>query len=325
MLAVVTGAEGFLGCNLVRGLLSRGIPTRAMVFAGTEAIDGLDLEVVRGDVLDVATLESAFDGADWIFHCAAVVSIAGSQQGLVERINIDGVRNVVRAAIANGAKRLIHVSSIHSLDPEPDDEPIDEARALVHGKHHSAYALSKAAGEKEVLAGVEAGLDAVIVNPAGLFGPNDFGPSLFGKTLLWLRQGKLPALINGGYNFVDARDVAAAAINAIERGRCGERYLLGGHISSVRDLSNVVAELTGRRGPRLTVPRWVGLATAPVVEWFSARAGVEPIYTTEAVRILGDNPRISLEKSRTELGHDPRPMQETLRDTIAFFESTGMV
>ncbi|MAE69319.1 MAG: NAD-dependent epimerase [Gemmatimonadetes bacterium] len=325
MLAVVTGAEGFLGCNLVRELLGRGIPTRAMVFAGTEAIDGLDLEVVRGDVLDSASLESAFDGAELIFHCAAVVSIAGNQGGLVERINIGGVRNVVRAAMARSVKRLVHVSSVHSLVPDPDDEPIDEGRALVHGTQHSAYALSKAAGEREVLAGVEAGLDAVIVNPSGLFGPNDFGPSLFGRTLLWLRQGKLPALIDGAYNFVDARDVATSAVDASERGRRGERYLLGGHVSSVLDLSNAVAELTGGRGARLAVPRWVALATAPAVEWLSARIGVEPIYTSEAVRILGDNPRISLEKSRAELGHDPRPMQETIRDTIAFFESAGMV
>ena len=325
MTAVVTGAGGFVGGNLVRALLDDGQSVRAGVFQGPGGLEGLDVELVQVDVLDVDSLVAAFTGADVVYHCAAAISIMGGQGGRVESINIQGTKNVVDACLTAEVGRLVHFSSVHALDPLPADENIDEDRALALGDNFPAYTRSKAGGEMAVLAGVERGLDAVILNPSGIIGPYDFKPSLLGQTLMQLHRRSLPALVDGAYDFVDVRDVVQSAIVASTRGISGQRYLVSGHWSSVQDLALAAEAATGKRAPRMVTPLWVARWTAPLFEAFSALTGTRPLYTRESVQVLADNARFDIARSRETLGHTPRPLKETMVDTYAWLEDAGML
>jgi dihydroflavonol-4-reductase len=319
MKITVTGAAGFFGGNLVRALIREGHDVRAVVRKSTAGIEGLPVEVFRGNVCDMEDMSAAFAGADVVFHCAAVVSIQGSLGGRVERVNVEGVQNVVRAALACGVKKYVHISSVHALDPAPHDAPIRETRQLCGGQsHHPAYARSKANGERAVLAGVAQGLDGCILNPSGMMGPYDFVPSPIGEALQQMRDGQIPALVNGGYNWVDVRDVVQSAIQAMTKGRAGERYLVTGRSTSVRELAEVAGQVTGRKPPIFTCPLWVAQLVAPVLVWLSKLFGVAPLFTPESLQVLGDNDDFDHSKAASELGHAPRPLIDTLTDTYAW-------
>ena len=325
MTAVVTGAGGFVGGNLVRALLDDGQTVRAGILQDPGGLEGLEVDLVQLDVLDMDSLVSAFQGADVVYHCAAAISIMGGQGGRVESINIQGTENVVEACLTAGVGRLVHFSSVHALDPMPADETIDEDRALALGDHFPAYTRSKAGGEMAVLAGVERGLDAVILNPSGILGPYDFKPSLLGQTLMQLYRRSLPALVDGAYDFVDVRDVVQSAIVASTRGTSGQRYLLSGHWSSVQDLALAAEAATGKRAPRMVTPLWVARWTAPLFEMFSALTGTRPLYTRESVQVLADNAQFDISRARADLGHEPRPLKDSMVDTYAWMEEAGML
>ena len=186
MTVVVTGASGHVGANLVRALLDQGRTVRALVHRDRRGIEGLDVEIAQGDVRDQASLERVFAGAEVVYHCAACVSIQRSEGPLVEACNVGGPRNVVEACLRTGVRRLIHFSSVHAFQQHPLDEPLDETRAQVtadraNGSHHvSPYDRSKAAGEREVRAGIARGLDAVILNPTAVIGPHGTQVDHFG-------------------------------------------------------------------------------------------------------------------------------------------------
>jgi dihydroflavonol-4-reductase len=327
MKIAVTGGAGFLGGNLVRALLARGDKVRVLVREDRTGIDGLGVEEMPGDVRNLTDLQACFQGVDAVFHCAAVVSIQGSQGGWVEEVNIGGPKNVVQACLDQGVKKLVHFSSVHALDPRPQDEPIDETRALCSPDelHHPAYARSKAAGEREIMAGVAKGLDACILNPSGMIGPFDFRPSPLGEALIQMHQRSLPGLVNGGYNWVDVRDVVNSAIIALEKGRPGERYLVTGHSTSVRVLAEEAQAVTGKKPPIFTSPLWLAKVSAPLLEGWAKFRKQPPLYTRESVQVLGDNDDFVCEKAKAELGHSPRPLSESLKDTYGWFEEAGLI
>jgi dihydroflavonol-4-reductase len=319
---VVTGAAGHLGANLVRRLLADGHRVRALVRADTRGIDGLPVDRVAGELLDPASLARAFAGADVVYHLAALISITGAQRGRVEAANVQGVRNVVDACLGAGVRRLVHFSSIHAFTPFPLAEALDERRGPALERGAAAYDRSKALGEREVLAGVARGLDAVIVNPTAVLGPHDYKPSRMGRVLLDLSRGRLPALVGGSFDWVDARDVCGGAVAAAERGRTGERYLLSGTCCPVADLARLVAEITGVPPPRLVLPQWLVLPATPLVALAARLAGTEPLFTRESLAALAAcNPRISHAKAAAALGYAPRPLRATLEDTLHWFEA----
>jgi dihydroflavonol-4-reductase len=324
MLTVVTGASGHIGGNLVRALLEQGRRLRVTVRQDTRAIDGLQVVRVPADVLDPASLRRAFEGAEVVFHLAAVISITGDPAGTMQQTNIDGVRNVVEACLACGVRRLIHFSSIHALSHRPEAEPIDETRSFADGDA-MAYDRTKAGGEQEVHRAVERGLDAVIVNPTAVIGPYDYKPSPVGQVLLDLYQRNFPALVAGGFDWVDVRDVVAGALAAEERGRTGERYLLSGKWASVADLARVVQEVTGVPAPRLVSPMWLARIGAPFVVAFNRVLGRRPLYTSSSLRALRCHRDVTSEKAKSELCYSSRPLRETVEDTIDWFESAGML
>ena len=319
----VTGASGHLGGNLVRALLDRGERVRVLVYRDVRALEGLDLDIVRGDILDPDSLRRGFAGVKLVYHAAARISITGDRTGLMRRTNVEGTRNVVEACLSSGVERLIHFSSIHAHSPHPADGTVDEARALALDEDVPVYDRSKARGEMEIARGIQDGLDAVIINPTGVIGPHDYKPSRMGQVLLDICRRKLPALIAGGYNWVDVRDVVSMALVAAAHGRSGEKYLASGEWVSIKDIALLAAQAAGCSVPRLVTPMWMGRVSAPVIAGWARLTGTRPLFTPEALHALRHHRRVSHRKAVAELGYRPRPIEETVGDTVEWFRENG--
>jgi dihydroflavonol-4-reductase len=325
MTIAITGATGHIGINLVQALITKNRPVRCVVHNYTKSIDGIDVEKIHGDLSDVESLVKAFTGADVVYHLAATISLSMSDWPRVEKINVGGTRNVVEACRRAKVKRLVHFSSIHALTQEPFTVPVDEERPLNHSKSLPPYDRSKAAAEKVVQEGIAQGLDAVIVNPTAVMGPCDFLPSHLGAAILGIARRELPALVTGGFDWVDVRDVAAGAILAEEKGQTGRRYLLSGHWVSMCDMAALIQEITGVNTKKPVCPLWLAKAGAPIIQGMSKVSGKRPLYTGVSLKALKSNRNISHERAAKELGYDPRPFRDTLADTLSWFKSYGLL
>ena len=324
MKIAVTGANGHVGANLCRSLLAEGHQVRGLVHEHQDAIEGLDIEIVKGSVNDGDALRKLFKGADIVFHLAAVISIDGQKDKLLQ-VNYEGTKNLINIIRENGVKRLIHFSSIHALKHYPFDEPMDETRPLMT-EGPTWYEITKSRADKMVLEATKDGLDAVVLNPTAIVGPNDFKPSLVGTVLIRLYNNSLPALVPGGYNWVDVRDIVQGAIAAMDKGRKGERYILGGKWVSVKDLAITVENVTGKKVNKLTVPTGLARFGVPFIKAYAKITNQEPLYTGESLTTLVEvNKKINCKKAETELGYSSRELEVTIRDTINWFRQKGYI
>jgi dihydroflavonol-4-reductase len=287
------------------------------------SLAGLDVERIAGDVRELSDVQRALAGAELVFHLAAHISISAESDRMVDAVNVGGTENVVRACMDQGVRRLVHMSSVHALSAVPADQPIDEQRALVEGESALAYDRSKAAAERVVLSAVASGLDAVIVSPAAVFGRHDYGPSLQAESLLRMLRGPLPLTVVGAYNWVDVRDVVEGTLAAAERGRSGERYLLSGHTCTLRALAGHFARESGGFAKVITLPRWSLEIALPLVTLHARLTNKRPVYTRHALQIMASNCDFRCDKARRELGFSPRPLRETVADSVAFYRSAG--
>lgn len=321
---VVTGATGFIGGVLVRALADRGDRVRAVFHEGSGIFEKPGVEWVRGDVLDRDSMVAAFRDADVVFHLASIVSIDPRMADAMRAVNVAGPRNAVDAALECGVRRLIHFSSFRAFNQFPLDEVLDETRGRVSGLPRPAYDRSKALGEDEIRHGIERGLDAVILNPTGVLGPYDRGPTGVGQFFVDLQRRQVPMLIAGGFDCVDVRDVVQATLAAETRGRRGENYILGGRWHSVPELARLSAAVTGVRAPRFVCPVALARFWAPFqMAWDRLRAR-PPLYTPDALHhISRSNRRVSSAKAREELGFEPRPVTDSVRDAVRWFEDNG--
>lgn len=320
MTVVVTGAAGHLGSNLARLLIGRGQRVRAVDLRPAPSLAGLDVEFAQADVLDPSSLRGVFAGADVVFHLAARISIAGDPDGRVWATNVTGVRNVAEAALEMGVRRLVHCSSVHAFDlAAARGGVVDEAspRSLRPGL--PVYDRSKAAGETELRAVVARGLDAVVVNPTGVIGPCDFEPSRMGRFFQALRRRSLPALVAGAFDWVDVRDVALTLAAASEHGRTGESYLIPGQHATMRELALLAHEAAGAPVPGWTVPMAVARGWAWTRSAVSAPTA-SSLFTAESLHALASDPQVSGARARQELGHDPRPLRDTIGDLYRWFD-----
>jgi len=325
-LIAVTGASGHLGANLIRTLLERGERVRVLFHRDGRALEGLDLETVRGDILDPDSLRRTFEGAAIVYHLAARISIAGDRDGLVYRTNVEGTRNVVDACLECGVKRLVHFSSIHAFSGKPEDGIIDETGRLVPDHPGTVdYDRSKMLGELEVGRGIKDGLDAIIISPTGVIGPYDYKPSRMGQVLMDISRNRLPALIDGGYNWVDARDVIKLTLAASETAPSGAKYLASGDWGHFRDLSRIIGEVSGRPVTRRITPMWLGRLVAPVALGWARLTRSQPHFTPEALHALRSHRYVSHQKASSELGYESRPIEETIEDTLSWFKESGML
>ena len=328
-LVAVTGSTGHLGPCLIRQLLADGHKVRAFI-RGEKApasLQGLDVEVVRGDICQPSTLKPLVEGVERVYHLAALISIVGPMGGKVRAVNVHGARNVGEAALAAGVKRMVHVSSVHAFElgvgQNGKARTVDETHERSREETCPAYDASKAAGEVEIRKLVAKGLDAVIVHPSGVIGPFDFTPSRMGNVLLSLGNGRMPALLGGGFDWVDVRDVGRGIRAAAEQGRTGESYILSGNFASIPDLAHVAATVTGRSVPKLTMPLALANFFAPAAEAAAKLFRQEPLYTEESLMALRSDVRFDRSKAGAELNYQPRPLSETLRDVYAWFAGHG--
>ncbi len=317
----VTGATGHIGNVLVRKLLRRGARVRALILPGEEAtpLDGLAVEKIEGDVLDSQVLQEALEGVDVIYHLAGVISILPGEDPLVWRVNVEGTRNVLAAARRAGVRRLVYTSSIHALKRVPHGVVIDESLPFDPGNPYGVYDRSKAAASLEVWRAAQEGLDTVIVCPTGVIGPYDYRRSEMGEVIRSALRGGVQPYVDGAYDFVDVRDVAEGVILAGERGRRGERYILSGQRISIRYLLETVREITGLRFPTVRVPMPLARLFARLGPLYSRWRGSKPRFTPYSIEVLQSNALISHAKATRELGYRPRPLFESLSDTVRWF------
>jgi dihydroflavonol-4-reductase len=238
-------------------------------------------------------------------------------------VNIGGTQNVIRACRECSVERLIHCSSIEALADHNPRRVTDEDNPLAGLEETTLYGWTKAEAERLVLQAAADGLDAVILSPTAILGPHDYKPSHLGKSLLDLYHNRLPALIQGGFNWVDVRDVVKAALATREKGRSGQRYLIGGSWRSLLQMAELVRDITGRRTPRLALPMWLARPAAALVGWSPALSSKYPGFTPDALIAIGKHREISCSKAEQELGHSPRPLEKSLEDTFLWFEEQG--
>ena len=324
MKRVVTGASGHVGANLVRALLHQGHSVHALVHVDTAALAGLDVQTLRGDVCDLSTLRCAFQGADVVYHLAGQISISQDSGGMLGQVNVEGTRNVVRACLDCGVRRLIHFSSIHAVTATPPEVPVTESTPLVEdGTEHPSYDQSKALGERIVAEAVRQGLDAIVLAPTAVVGPHDYRPSYFGQVLLSLARNRMPLLVSGGFDWVDVRDVVEATIRAEETAPSGSKYLLSGHWLSLMDVARLAGDVTGSPVSCAAVPLPLARACAPLAEAFCRLTDRTPLFTRYSIEALCQHRLVSHQKATTELAYQPRSFEETLADTYRWFRENG--
>jgi dihydroflavonol-4-reductase len=321
MTTLLTGATGFVGSAVARTLLARGHAVRLLVRPGSDRANlaGLNVTLAEGDLTDAASLEQAVQGCQFVFHVAADYRLWVPDPAAMMRANVEGTRALLRAAKAAGVERVVYCSSVAALGLTGDGSPADETTPVHADKIIGTYKLSKYRAEQAVLALVrDEGVPAVIVNPSTPVGPRDIKPTPTGKMIRDAATGRMPAYVDSGLNIVHVDDVAEGHVLALERGRIGERYILGGEDFSLGQVFAMAAEAGGHRPPRVKLPIAPLIPLALACEAL-ARFGVEPVVTRETLAMARKKMFFSSAKARAELGYAPRPAAEAITDAVAWF------
>lgn len=322
-LNLVTGATGHIGNVLVRELLQRGERVRALVRPGKRplALEGLDVEMVVGDVLDLDSLVRAMQGVEVVYHLAARISLATGEDPETEHVNCDGTRNVIAAARRNDIRRLVYASSIYALRSPAEGVAIDETQPFDPEECGGAYDCSKARASLAVQEAATKGLDAVIVCPTAVAGPYDFQGSDAGRAIrIYMRPG-VKFYVEGAYDFVDVRDVARGFILAAEKGRSGETYILGGERLTLWDVIQTVWETGECWYPSFKIPLWLAYLVADLMPIYTELTGARPLFTRYSLDAVCSNSRVSHAKAGRELGFQPRPARQAIADSVRWLQA----
>jgi dihydroflavonol-4-reductase len=324
---VVTGATGHAGNVIVRELLARDRRVKVFVRPTSDItpLKEFKVEVATGDILNLDSLISAFKNTDIVYHLAGDVSIMPGNDKYMHEINVVGTQNVIKACIECRVKRLVYMSSIHAIKEPPDGVVIDESLPFDPDSLISEYQRSKARASLEVLKAVDSGLDSVVVCPTGFMGPYDYKISIIGKTVIEFAKKKLKFLIDGAYDFVDIRDVAIGSILACDRGKTGESYILSGERVTINEFMLMLEDVTGVKTPRYKVPIWLAKFVATFSQLYCRLTKTEPYLTRYSIYTLLSNSNISHKKATRDLGYSPRPIKNSVADSIQWFKDHGML
>lgn len=326
MITLVTGGSGFVGSAIIRRLLDAGHEVRALVRGSSRRanLEDLPIEIVVGDLLDPASLARAAKGCTALFHCAADYRLWIPNPAEIYDANVTGSVNVLRAAASAGAKRIVYTSSVATLGIIPGGTPADEETPVSIADMIGHYKSSKFLAEAEVRRLIaQEKIPAVIVNPSAPVGPRDIKPTPTGRMIVEAAAGRMPAYVETGLNVVHVEDVAEGHLRAFERGRIGERYVLGGTNMTLREILTEIASLTGRSGPRLRLPYGVVMPIAYMAEAVARISGREPVATVDSIRMAKKLMYYSSDKARRELGYEPRPARAALKDAVEWFLARG--
>ncbi len=323
--ALLTGGSGFVGSALARQLLAAGFGVRALLrpTSPTAGLEGLDIEKATGDLRDRNSLRSALAGARWLFHAAADYRLWARDPSELAATNVEGTRLVMEEARAADVERIVYTSSVATLAPRKDGRPADETCELEEDDAVGAYKRSKVRAERLVQAMIAEGLPAVIVNPSTPIGPRDIRPTPTGRIILEAAAGRMPAFVDTGLNMVHVDDVARGHVLAFDKGRIGEKYILGGQDATLQEILATVAAQTGRRPPRLSIPRPLVYPVAVVAEAMARFTGREPLTTRDGLAMSKNHMYFTSAKAERELGYSARPYAEGVADAIRWFREAG--
>jgi dihydroflavonol-4-reductase len=323
--ALVTGGTGFVGANLVRELLARGATVRVLARPGGDrrALQGCAVEIAEGDLLDAPSVQRAVAGARHVYHVAADYRLWAPDPRALFRANVDGTRHVLRAAAEAGAGRIVYTSTVGALGIPKDGAPGDEATPVSLGDMVGPYKASKFLAERVADEMAARGAPVVIVNPSAPIGPWDVKPTPTGQMIVDFLAGRMFASVDTGLNLVHVRDVARGHVQAAERGRPGEKYILGHENVPLLDLLRRLAALTGLPGPRLRIPYAVAWLAAAGMEGVARLTGRPPRVALTAVRMARKRMYFSSAKAERTLGYRARPAEAALGDAIAWYRARG--
>ena len=326
-IALITGGSGHVGANLVRELSSRGYEVRCIDFDNDHrAFEGFNVELVKGNITDISTLDNTFKDVEVVFHTAAVISLDRKDKDLIRSVNVGGTENVCEMSLRHGVKKLIHFSSVDAFVREPLEDPLYENRSLVTDPNSVPYDLSKADAQRIVLEYCDKGLNASIIHPSGIFGPNDFKPSLFGQEFINIANGKRPYSINVGYDYVDVRDLCKTSVDCIDKGEIKQNYIVGGNYMDFVYMSEVMSEILNKKLIRSTLPFGFIYMSLPGSYISSLIKKTPRAITMDSIHTIKvQNKNIPSSLSREKLNHNPRPVEETIQDTIEFFQKRGLI
>ena len=326
-IALITGSSGHVGSNLIRELSKQDYKIRCIDFDGDyRAYEGFDVEVIKGDITNKDSLRSVFKNVDIVFHTAALINLDRRYEKQIRQVNVEGTRNVCEAAVKAGVKKLIHFSSVDAFYRFPIEEPLLESRSLIDDPNAVPYDLSKADGQKIVLEFCEKDLDASIIHPTSIVGPNDFKPGLPMQEMVNLANGKRKLVPNWWYNFVDVRDLCITAISAVKLGRTGQNYIVGGEYHLYSYIAELMKQQLGRTVLLATIPDFVSYLGLPY-EYIKSLITRKPRVLTIDTLHTGKtgNKVVPSTLAREELGHNPRPLEETIYDMVSFFQKRGLI
>jgi len=328
---LVTGVSGFVGSAVARALLQRGLAVTALVRASSPRTNlaGLPLDVAVGDMTDQASVEVAAKGARYLFHVAADYRIWARDPEEIVRANREGTLAVMRAAKAAGVERIVYTSSVATLGVAPGADknaPADETHPLTPETAVGAYKRSKVIAERLVEQMVaEEGLPAVIVNPSTPIGPRDVKPTPTGRIIVEAAMGKSPAFVDTGLNLAHVDDVAEGHLLALDKGRIGERYILGGQDVTLRQMFADIAQLAGRKPPTVELPRGPLYPLAHIFEAVAQITGKEPQLTVDALNMSKRRMFFTSAKAEAELGYRARAYREAIADAMTWFREHGYI
>lgn len=321
-LTFITGATGFVGAALARTLLAKGHRLRALTRPRNDRrnIEGLPLEIAEGDLGNPESYHDALKGCDFLFHAAADYRIWVPDPAAMHRINVDGTHALMEAALGCGIKRVVYTSSVATLGINPDGTPSDENTPVTLSDMIGTYKRSKFLAEQTVQRLIRHhNLPAVIVNPSTPIGPRDIKPTPTGRIITEAVKGKIPAYVDTGLNIVHVDDVAEGHWLAFERGRVGERYVLGGENLGLGEILAIIAEIAGNPAPKIKLPRGLIYPAAYVMELYARLTQQEPFVTVDALRMAKKKMYFSSAKAARALGYQSRPARAALEDAITWF------
>ena len=323
---LVTGASGFVGSAVARALVARGDDVRVLLREGSSRknIDGLDCRVMIGDMRDVKAMTKAMEGVRQVFHVAADYRLWARDPSEIVRNNLDGARAVMEAARTTGVERIVYTSSVAALKPVAG-RAVDETSRHDEVTVIGVYKKSKLVAERLVERLAGEGLPVVIVSPSTPIGPRDIKPTPTGRIIVEAANGRMPAFVDTGLNLVHVDDVAQGHLLALDKGRIGENYILGGEDVRLRDMLALIAPLVGRKPPRVRLPRAPLYPLAFGAEAFARMRGKEPFLTVDALKMSKYLMYFSSEKAKAELGFQARPFARGIEDAISWFRQAGYI
>src|SRR5580658_4471202 len=328
MTTLVTGATGFLGSHVARQLVAAGDSVRVLVrsTSNLQSLDGLDALRVVGDLRDRESLERAMKGVRRVFHVAADYRLWTTNPSEIYEANVDGTRLILEVAAQAGVDRFVYTSTVATIAVTGDSGELPSERThATLGQMIGHYKRSKFLAELEAIKAAATGVPVVIVNPTAPVGPGDWKPTPTGRIIVDFLNGKMPAYVDTGLNLVAVEDVAAGHLLASEKGRIGERYILGNRNMTLKQILEALAAITGRPAPRVRLPHAVALAAGYADEFFSRLTGREPQIPVEGVKMSRHRMFIESDKAQRELGYRPGAVEAALERAVRWYEAAGYV